>query len=67
MEMKLIHKSSGKEVKPGDLVTDFRGDKTFVSDPVGREPQHDGSTGRIYVEPSGEFYPSVFNCKWVKE
>jgi hypothetical protein len=67
--MKLIHKSTGKPVQKGDIVTDFRGDQAKVVG--GTEPRHDGSTGRIYVEAIPEgfthgYYPSVFNCEWVR-
>jgi len=34
----------------------------------GRPPQHEGSTGRVWVKGSGsssqEFFPSVFDLKW---
>jgi len=67
--MKLIHLETKKEVIPGETVTDFRGDQSEVGDPVGREPQHSASTGRIYVEGNGisaEYFPSVFDCAWVE-
>lgn len=64
--MKLVYVESGIEVKVGDKVTDFRGDKAIVTG--WREPQTSNSTGRIYVDfdkVCSEFYPSVFNCKFV--
>jgi hypothetical protein len=67
--MKLIHKSTGKPVQKGDIVTDFRGDKAKV---MGLTPPHrEGSTGRLYVEaiPEGYthgYFPSVFDCEWVQ-
>tara|TARA_R110000751_G_scaffold67171_1_gene137102 strand:+ start:315 stop:962 length:648 start_codon:yes stop_codon:yes gene_type:complete len=37
----------------------------------GRPPHHDASTGRVYGEwldndNSGEYFPHVFDCKWLK-
>jgi hypothetical protein len=65
--MKLVHKETRQEVKVGDELIDFRGEKSTC---VGwQEPQHPGSTGRVYVSreqiKSIQFYPSVFNLEWV--
>lgn len=49
-------------VEVGDIVTSFRGERAMVVG--GTPPRHAGSTGRIAVDNGGEFYPSVFNCKW---
>lgn len=71
--MKLVYDSApgpGALVEVGDLVTSFRGEEWTVTG--WREPQHAGSTGRVYVKPfegdglsSREFFPSVFDLKFV--
>ena len=73
--MKLVYDSApgpGAKVAIGDRVIDFRGDEWHVTG--WEEPQHAGSTGRVYVRgqagPDGieshrEFFPSVFDCKFV--
>ena len=43
---------------------DFRGDTQTIRG--GRPPQHSASTGRVWTASGGEFYPSVFNLKWVE-
>lgn len=57
--------AAGQEVKPGDVIPDFRGDKwRFVG--ITRLP-NGASTGRVYVEDlegskwKQEFFPSVFD------
>lgn len=41
----------------------FRGETyTIVG---GRAPHHSGSTGRVYTAEGREFFPSVFDMKWV--
>jgi len=69
--MKLVHIETGKPVKRGETVRDFRGDLATV---VGWDkPKHAGSTGRVYVkagpvaaEWSQGFYPSVFDLEWIE-
>jgi hypothetical protein len=65
--VKKLYHEDGREVRVGDEVTDFRGEKSVVT---GWElPRHSGSTGRVYVitdannSPAG-YYPSVFNLVW---
>lgn len=49
---------------PADVV-DFRGDKDVV---VGGTPPHkSSSTGRVQTKAGAEFFPGMFNLKWVKE
>jgi hypothetical protein len=57
---KLINTKTGKEVKVGDKVTDFRGDKGILTDVT---PQT-GMLGHIYMDGS-RCYPSVIDCKFV--
>ncbi len=61
---KLVHKS-GKELKKGDKVTDFRGDTHRI---VGFElPHHSGSSGRVFTKygkgHDGYFFPSVVDAE----
>ena len=64
--MKLINSNTKQEVKIGDTVTSFRGEKYEVCS--WSEPQHAGSTGRMHVKGDQfdrSFYPTVFNCEFV--
>lgn len=65
--MKLIHKSTGLEVREGDTVHDFRGEVGTV---IGwTKPHSPASTGRITVghHSGGEHhcYPEVYSCEWI--
>jgi hypothetical protein len=65
---KLINETTGQEVKEGDTVTTFRGEKGILQS--FREPHKPSSTGKVYVKFEGaewsrEFYPSVIDCKIV--
>lgn len=68
MALRLVHKDGHAPVQIGEQVTDFRGGKAFVTG--WQEPQHIGSTGRVYTSPDGNtlkafgFYPSVFGLEW---
>jgi hypothetical protein len=67
-KMKLVYDSApgpGAKVEVGDEVISFRNERYTVTG--WREPQHAGSTGRVYVKPCEdkyfscrEFFPSVF-------
>jgi len=61
--MKLIHTKSGTEVKPGDTVIDFRGDKAILASFDKR---------RVYCKrPDSnltlQWYPSVIGCQVVED
>ncbi len=67
--MRLVYEKTGKEVKKGDILTDFRGDKAIAE--YWREPTH--GIGKISVKRkpsdvlcSGEFYVSCYGLKWVE-
>lgn len=70
-EYKVVDES-GKEIKTGDEIADFRGEK-WIFDCISKAPGG-GSTGKISVKhPNGgrddwgrEFYPSVFDFEIVK-
>lgn len=56
--------SNGNEVKVGDSLTDFRGDKAIVKS--FEAPHKPGAKGRIYVEGGWGYYASVFRCEYVE-
>ncbi len=61
----LVNKKTGKLVEVGDELADFRGEVWQVTG--WREPQHAGSTGRIYVkrgESQMEYFPGVFDTEF---
>ena len=62
---RLVDKN-GKEIKVGDEVVDFRGDKAVVTGWL--KPKHAGSTGRVSVKEDGgftmDYFPSVYDLHW---
>lgn len=63
--MKLYYKGTDKEVKVGDTLTDFRGEKATAK--CWREPTH--GIGKITVKIPGdvwyrEYYVSVYGLEW---
>jgi hypothetical protein len=42
---------------------DFRGHAAVITG--GRAPRHSGSTGKVWTSDEGEYYPGVFDMKWV--
>ena len=60
----LVHARTGKPVSEGDVVLDFRGEADTIMG--GRPPHKPASTGRVHTS-AGEFYPSVFDLKWVQQ
>ena len=71
--MKLVNEKTGQEVKVGEVVTSFRGEKFTLRS--AELPRHSGSSGRVVVLPKGvtnsfdaqEFFPSVFDLKFVTD
>lgn len=67
--MKLVHETTGVEIKIGDKVTTFRGVKMTL---LGfTAPHRPGSTGRVLIARHGgaqpqEFFPSVINANIVE-
>ena len=55
----LVNKDTNKEVKIGDAVTCFRGEKTWVTSIT--PPHKSNSAGFV-----NNFYAHVFNCKFVE-
>lgn len=52
---------NGQPVNKGEILEDFRGDHYRVIG--GQAPHKCSSTGKIYTD-GGNFYPTVFKCKW---
>lgn len=72
MTYKLVSKKTGTEIKTGDIVTDFRGDRWILRGFT--PPRHPGSTGRVHVRTGvtgdhadAEFYPGVFDAEIIKQ
>jgi len=66
--MKLVNTKTGIELKVGDFVGTFRGEKMMLTGWA--EPRHPGSSGRIYVVPVDfplEYFPGVIDAAFVKE
>lgn len=67
--MRLVYKGTDKEVKKGDVLTSFRGEKMYAK--YWREPTH--GVGKITVKRNKdddyscfEYYVTVFNLEWVE-
>lgn len=61
----LVRAESKTPVFAGESLHSFRGRSDGHVLTGGRPPVHAASTGRVYVEPGGEFFPSVFGLQWV--
>jgi hypothetical protein len=67
----LVYTHDRVPVNVGDIVRDFRGDTTVVTD--GIPPHHEGSTGRVCVREAVDggyemsYYPSVYGLMWVTD
>lgn len=57
--------ANGDTVQVGDKATTFRNERVTVTG--GAPPRHEGSTGRVYLDDNGEFYPSVIGAEWVRD
>lgn len=61
----VLCKAGGTPVEEGAEVKDFRGYPAVI---VGGTPPHKvSSTGRVQTKAGAEFFPGMFNLKWVKE
>ena len=64
----LIDRTTGKRLKIGDTVTNFRGEESVLTGTC-PPPHKSSSTGRVYVKTDGsryegEYFPSVYNAEW---
>jgi hypothetical protein len=58
----LVHQVSGTPVCVGETLSSGRGDRYTITG--GRPPHKPASTGRVWVEGGGEYFPSVFDLEW---
>lgn len=54
----------GKPVWLNVMYPDFRGDLCRITG--GHAPRTGPSSGRVYTDDGGVFYPTVFGMKWIK-
>lgn len=52
-------------VLKGAGVMNFRGETRTITG--GRPPHTPNSTGKVWTQDGGEYYPSVFGLKWINE
>jgi hypothetical protein len=60
----LVHKNNAPAVE-GETITDFRGEKAILTG--GRPPHKPSSSGFVFTDNGGMYYPSVFKLEWIKE
>ena len=59
----LVHNDTKAPAQVGEIVKSFRGDEQTL---LGGTPPHKpSSSGKVWVE-NAEYYPEVFNLKWVE-
>lgn len=59
----LVREATHEEVMVGDTITSFRGVTAVLKG--GTPPHKPSSTGRVVIE-GAEYFPSVFNLKWIQ-
>jgi hypothetical protein len=57
--VKLVDATTGKEVKPGDEITTFRGEVDIYR--YAQPPHKESASGKV-----NDYYASVYNLKFVK-
>jgi hypothetical protein len=55
----------GTPVCIGEMLETHRGEQYRITG--GRPPHKPSSTGRVWVEGGGEYFPTVFDLKWVEK
>lgn len=60
----LTHKD-GTPAQMWEMLESHRGDQYRIIG--GRAPHKPASSGRVWVEGGGEFFPTVFDLKWVED
>lgn len=58
----LVNEAGAPFPKNGQI-NDFRGELDTIIG--GRAPHHAGSTGSVYTEDGGSFYPHVYGLRWI--
>lgn len=59
-----LERMDGTPVCIGEMLETHRGDRYTITG--GRPPHKPASTGRVWVEGGGEYFPSVFDLTWVE-
>ena len=60
----LVHEGEDEQgVYEGEAVRSFRGEPAVITG--GRPPHKAGSTGKVWTEEGGEYYPGVFKLRWI--
>ena len=59
----LVHKD-GTPACIGEVLETRSGERYAITG--GRPPHKPSSTGRVWVEGGGEYFPTVFDLKWVE-
>ena len=54
----------GTPVMSGEMLETHNGDQYRITG--GRPPHKPSSTGRVWVEGGGEFFPTVFDLRWME-
>lgn len=62
-EWVLVDRDTGDPVWKNAKAYDFRGDSDTIIG--GRAPHKPGSTGKVWTADGREYYPGVFDMKWV--
>lgn len=57
----LVDKDGNEVTLPAKRKT-FRGEEHTITS--GSPPHKPGSTGRVYVEGGGQYFPNVFDLRW---
>ena len=60
----LLREDATQGVYEGQTVRSFRGESYVITG--GRPPHKPESTGKVWTEDGGEYYPSVFGLRWVR-
>ncbi len=65
---RLVRQEDGQPVQLGERLAtrtarEFKDGATLTG---GRPPLHAASTGRVWVDGCGEYFPSVFGLQWVR-
>jgi hypothetical protein len=58
-----LERTDGTPVCIGEMLESHRGDQYRITG--GRPPHKPSSTGRVWVEGGGEYFPTVFDLTWV--
>ncbi len=61
----LVHARTGTPVQEGEEVLNFRGEADTLTG--GAPPHKPSSSGFVWTQGGAEFYPSVFDLKWVQQ